>query len=176
MKVATKDSKTVRWLGAFIAVMGIALFVVLLTLGRGEYGASTNTTAVVSSREAETGGDPPSTSYWVYLRFSSEAEYELFGRQGNPGIEVGGGLFDNLREGKQVNIVYRTFKGRFFKKMAIESVDGYEPIQGKGGLTTPGDERAGIIVMTIVFSLFILLGVWLFVAGWKSRPPTRRRN
>ncbi len=174
----TRRAWTWFWV-SILGVCGVVFFlmgILLLSQGVSRTGVqeepTLQTTAVVSDREIErrrTEKGAPYEVYYVSLDFSrSRMDAELVDllHQQRQDIRVRSReVFDRFYVGKRVSIVYHTLEGghTFGGSVAIESVDGHEPREGIGNLTTPGFEKGETIAVIAIGGFCLALGLVFLV-------------
>lgn len=164
--------------GMIFVLMGIILLPQGVSRQEVQEGPTFETTAVVSDRETQRFWDPGSgqyspghwyTEFYVYLDFSSsrmDAELVDLLHQQRQGIRVRSReVFDRFYVGKRVSVVYHTLEAGYTYggSVAIESADGYEPLEGIGNLTTPGFEKGENIAVIAIGGFCLALGVVFLV-------------
>ena len=157
--------------GVVFVLMGILLLSQGVSGLGVQEGPTLQTTAVVSDREIErrrTEKGAPYEVYYVYLDFShSRMDAELVDllHQQRQGIRVRSReVFDHFHVGKRVSIVYHTLEAGYTRgSVAIVTVDGHEPREGIGNLTTPGYEKGENIAVVVIGGFCLALGLAFLV-------------
>lgn len=177
----TKPTRLKEMIAVFIllGVCGVVFVLMgILSLSQGvsglgvQEGPTFETTAVVSDREIErrrTEKGAPYEVYYVYLDFSrSRMDAELVDllSQQQQGIRVRSReVFDHFYVGKHVRVVYHALEAGYTHggSVAIVTVDGYEPREGIGNLTTPGFEKGENIAVIAIGGFCLALGLVFLV-------------
>lgn len=159
---------------AIVLLVFVPVGIVLLSQGISgmgvQEGPTFETTAVVSDMETKRRhGDRYSyTVYYVYLDFSnSQMDPEIVDLlvQHQQGIMVRSrDVFNCFYVRKHVSVVYHILGAGYTRgSVAIESVDGHEPQEGIGDLTTPGYEKGENIAVIAIGGFLLALGLVFLV-------------
>ena len=180
--------------GVIFVLMGIPLLSQGVSGPEVQEGPTLVTTAIVSDTEAKTvyhiglyGAGSKATEFYVYLDFSSSGMdgklFDLLSQQ-EQGIKLRSQEeFGHFYVGKQVSVVYYTLESghTYGGNVAIKSVDGYQPSEGIGDLTTPRFEKGENIAVIAIGGFCLALGLVFLVMVlhprirvkvWKSKKKT----
>ena len=134
------------------------------------------TSAVVTDKEEHR--YQYTSSYLVYLDFSTsrmDAELVDLLTQRRQCIECSSEEFNHFYGGQKVMVVYHVVETELgLIKVAIESVDGYQPERGLDDLITPGQEKSECITPIVGggVGIAICAGIlfWLIRQRRKAKP------
>ena len=174
----TKQRITVFILGicsVIFALMGILLLSQGVSGPEIQEESTLETTAIVSDTELKTkyyfmdGAMYKTTEFYVYLDFSSsriDAKLVDLLSQQKQGIRLHSReALDHFYVGKHVSVVYHTLESghTYGGNVAINSVDGYQPSEGVGDLTTPRFEEGENIAVIAIGGFCLALGLAFLV-------------
>ena len=176
-QTSLKQRKAVFSLGV-CGVVFVLMGILLLSQGvSGPYvqeEPTLETTAIVSDTELKTKyyptvGAMQVTEFYVYLYFSSsriDAKLVDLLSQQKQGIRIHSReALDHFYVGKHVSVVYQTLESghTYGGNVAIISVDGYQPSEGVGDLTTPRFEKEENIAVIAIGGFCLALGLSFLV-------------